>query len=53
MSTKTELMDRQKAPLNNPSDIDPASREDISCALNALLADVFCLYVYTHASINV
>jgi starvation-inducible DNA-binding protein len=47
MSKKTELMDRQKAPLINPSDIDPASREDISCALNALLADVFCLYVKT------
>jgi len=47
MSKKTELMDRQKAPLINPSDIDHASREDISCALNALLADVFCLYVKT------
>jgi starvation-inducible DNA-binding protein len=47
MSTKTELIDRQKAPLNNPSDIDRASTEDISCALNALLADVFCLYVKT------
>jgi starvation-inducible DNA-binding protein len=47
MSTKSELIDRQKAPLNNPSDIDPAFREDISCALNALLADVFCLYIKT------
>jgi starvation-inducible DNA-binding protein len=47
MSTKSELIDRRKAPLSNSSDIDPASREDISCALNALLADVFCLYIKT------
>jgi starvation-inducible DNA-binding protein len=47
MSTKSELIHRQKAPLNNPSDIDAAATEDISCALNALLADVFCLYLKT------
>jgi starvation-inducible DNA-binding protein len=47
MSTKSELIYRQKAPLNTPSDIDPAARVDISGALNALLADVFCLYIKT------
>jgi starvation-inducible DNA-binding protein len=47
MSSKNELIKRQQAPLANPSDIDPLASEDISCALNALLADVFCLYVKT------
>src|ERR1700728_2360471 len=47
MSTKSELVKRQQSPLNNPSDIAPGAVKDISGALNALLADVFCLYIKT------
>src|SRR5271156_4557857 len=47
MTTKSELIKRQTAPLNNPSDIAPRAVKDITAALNALLADVFCLYVKT------
>jgi starvation-inducible DNA-binding protein len=47
MTSKTELITRQKAPLTTSSDIDPASVKDISGALNALLADVFVLYLKT------
>jgi starvation-inducible DNA-binding protein len=47
MSTKKELIARQKAPLNTPSDIAPKAVKDISGGLNALLADVFSLYLKT------
>ncbi len=47
MTSKTELITRQKAPLTTPSDIDRESVKDISGALNALLADVFVLYLKT------
>jgi starvation-inducible DNA-binding protein len=47
MTSKTELITRQKAPLTTPSDIKPESVKDISGALNALLADVFVLYLKT------
>jgi len=47
MTTKSALIKRQTAPLNNPSDIEPRAVKDITGALNALLADVFCLYVKT------
>ena len=47
MPSKTELVARQKAPLATPSDIDPKSVKDIAGALNALLADVFSLYLKT------
>jgi starvation-inducible DNA-binding protein len=47
MTSKAELITRQKAPLATPSDIDAASVVDISAALNALLADVFTLYLKT------
>ncbi|QMV17647.1 DNA starvation/stationary phase protection protein [Granulicella sp. 5B5] len=47
MSTKAELIERQKAPLTTPSDIDPASVKEITGALNALLADTFSLYLKT------
>ena len=43
MPTKSELVDRQKASLNNRSDIDPKAVKEISGALNALLADVLDL----------
>jgi starvation-inducible DNA-binding protein len=47
MPSKTQLVVRQKAPLATPSDIDPKAVKDISAALNALLADVFSLYLKT------
>src|SRR3954467_8799126 len=47
MSTKAELISRQKAPLATPSDIDPKAVNDISGVLNILLADVFGLYLKT------
>jgi starvation-inducible DNA-binding protein len=47
MVIRSELIVREKAPLTTPSDIDPAAAEDISGALNALLADVFALYLKT------
>jgi starvation-inducible DNA-binding protein len=47
MPSRTELVERQKAPLANPSDIEPKAVKEISGALNALLADVFGLYLKT------
>ena len=47
MSTTPELINRQKAPLATPSDIDPIFVRDITGALNALLADTFSLYLKT------
>jgi len=47
MSTKSEQIKRQQSPLNNPSDIAPDAVKDITAALNALLADVFSLYIKT------
>ena len=42
-----EVKDRRKAPLSTPSDIRPDAVKDITGALNALLADVFALYLKT------
>ena len=47
MTTKATLVERQKAPLTTPSDIDNKSVAEITAALNALLADVFTLYLKT------
>jgi starvation-inducible DNA-binding protein len=47
MSTKDELVARQKAPLTTPSDIDSQAVKNITGGLNALLADVFSLYLKT------
>jgi starvation-inducible DNA-binding protein len=47
MTERSELIKRQKAPMATPSDIDPEAVQDITGALNALLADVFALYVKT------
>ncbi len=47
MATAQERMDRQKAPLTTPSDIDASAVRDITGGLNALLADVFALYLKT------
>jgi starvation-inducible DNA-binding protein len=47
MATKTDEAALRKAPLTTPSDIDKQAVQDISGALNALLADVFALYLKT------
>jgi len=47
MPNRNELAAKQKAPLATPTDIDAQSVKDISGALNALLADVFALYLKT------
>jgi len=47
MTERSELIKRQTAPLATPSDIDPQAVQDITGALNALLADVFALYLKT------
>ena len=47
MAISPEVIERQKSALSTRSDIEPAAVKDISGALNALLADVFSLYVKT------
>jgi starvation-inducible DNA-binding protein len=47
MPNSNELAALKKTPLATPSDIDPQAVKDISGALNALLADVFTLYLKT------
>ena len=47
MPTKEERITRQRAPLATPSDLDAATVRDIAGGLNALLADVFALYLKT------
>jgi len=47
MSTTSEVVARRKAPLATPSGIEPQAVKDITGALNALLADVFTLYLKT------
>jgi starvation-inducible DNA-binding protein len=38
---------RRKAPLATPSDLDATATRDIAAAMNAILADVFALYLKT------
>ncbi|HUA01217.1 MAG TPA: DNA starvation/stationary phase protection protein [Candidatus Aquilonibacter sp.] len=47
MADRTELKERQRAPLATPNDLGAEATRDISGALNALLADVFALYIKT------
>ncbi len=47
MTTKSEIKAHVRAQLATSSDIKPAAVRDISGALNALLADVFALYLKT------
>ena len=42
-----ELKDRRKAPLITPTDLKPAATRDIAAAMNAILADVYALYLKT------
>src|SRR3954462_3017301 len=52
MSTATAakrqvLENRREAPLQTPTDLKPAATKDVSGAMNAILADVFALYLKT------
>ena len=47
MAVTPELIERQKSALATRSDIEPQAVKNISGALNALLADVFSLYLKT------
>jgi starvation-inducible DNA-binding protein len=47
MAKETTAKDRRKAPLVTPTDLGDNARRDITGALNALLADVFALYMKT------
>src|SRR6266478_2959734 len=44
---RKEVKSREKANLNTPTRLKPDAVKDISGALNALLADMFALYVKT------
>jgi starvation-inducible DNA-binding protein len=47
-SKKTiELLQRRDAPLETPTDLTHSATKDIAAAMNAVLADVFALYVKT------
>jgi starvation-inducible DNA-binding protein len=42
-----ELRQRRRAPLRTPTDLTPSATKDIAGAMNAILADVFALYLKT------
>jgi starvation-inducible DNA-binding protein len=44
---KQELKDIQRMPLSTPTDLSPEATRDVTGAMNALLADVFALYLKT------
>ena len=44
---KQVLKDRRQAPLDTPTDLKAAATKDIAAAMNAILADVFALYLKT------
>src|SRR2546425_11153394 len=47
-SKKTsELLHRRDAPLETPTDLRAKATKDIAAAMNAILADVFALYLKT------
>jgi len=46
-ATKQDLARRRNAPLATPTDLKPAATRDITGAMNAILADVFALYLKT------
>src|SRR5216684_821060 len=47
MSNRNKTTERRKSPLHTPSNIEPQGVKEITGALNALLADVFTLYLKT------
>src|SRR5438477_9142266 len=44
---KQELQDLRRLPLSTPTDLTPEATRDITGTMNALLADVFTLYLKT------
>src|SRR5437899_12857261 len=44
---KAELHHRRDAPLETRTDLTPSATKDITAAMNAILADVFALYLKT------
>jgi len=46
-TSKQTLKSRQEAPLATPTDLKPSATKDIAGAMNAILADVFALYLKT------
>ena len=46
-TNREDLVRRLSAPLATPTDLKPAATKDIAGAMNAILADVFALYVKT------
>jgi starvation-inducible DNA-binding protein len=46
-TSREDLVRRQSAPLATPTDLKPAATKDIAGAMNAILADVFALYLKT------
>jgi len=46
---KEELKERQRAPLSTPTDLTAEAIRDVAGALNAILADVFALYLNTRS----
>jgi starvation-inducible DNA-binding protein len=46
-ASKRQLKDRQSAPLATPTDLTAEATHEIAGAMNAILADVFALYVKT------
>src|SRR3569832_521591 len=46
-TTAAELQQRRNAPLATPSDLTRSATKDITAAMNAILADVFALYLKT------
>ena len=46
-TTTAELRQRRNAPLTIPTDLARSATKDISGAMNAILADVFALYLKT------
>jgi starvation-inducible DNA-binding protein len=44
---KAALLRKQRAPLATPTDLDAKATRDVSGAMNAILADVFALYLKT------
>ena len=47
VSKTDDLKRRRRAPLATPTDLKPAATKDIAGAMNAILADVFALYLKT------
>jgi len=47
IATVKDLQHRQEAPLTTPTDLKPSAVKDIAGAMNAVLADIFALYLKT------